>query len=88
MYKVLNGAIIVLGLAGATLAVTATPSAAVGISINVGDVAYGYQDGYWDHGHHWHHWRNEREMRDYRGASGSQYHEWKHDRDADHGWHS
>jgi hypothetical protein len=88
MFKVISGAAIVLGLAGASLASVGTASAQnVGISFNLGDVAYGYQDGYWDRGHHWHHWRNRREERYYRTSSGSQYHAWRHDRDSDHGWH-
>jgi hypothetical protein len=83
----MKGAIVAVGLAGATMTMTGTADAAqVGVSLDVGNVAFGYQDGYWDQGHHWHHWRNQREARYYRNASGSQYHAYRHDRDPDHGW--
>jgi hypothetical protein len=95
MYKTLNGVIIVLGLAGASLAI-ASPACAQGIGISVagvgvgvgfGNVAYGYQDGYWDRGHRWNNWQNDEEMRTYRSASNNHYNDWKHDRDSDLGWH-
>ena len=95
MYKTMNGAIIALGLACASLAI-ATPASAQGIGVSVaglgvgvgfGNVAYGYQDGYWDHNHHWNNWQNDDEMRNYRSASGNHYNDWKHDRDSDMGWH-
>jgi hypothetical protein len=56
------------------------------LALNVGDVAFGYQDGYWDRAHQWHPWRNEQEMRDYRGAPGNQFYDYRHDRDSDQGW--
>jgi len=101
MHKTLKGAAIALGLAGATLAMTGTASAqgvgiglhvgGVGIGIGVGDhygnVAYGYQDGYWDHGHNWHRWQNDDEMNHYRAMQGNHYNDWHHDRDHDMGWH-
>lgn len=86
MYKVLIGAIVALGLAGATLATASTASAAnVGISFNLGGVAIGYQDGYYDHSHHWHHWRNQNDARSYRTAPGHQYYDRRHDNDTNHG---
>jgi hypothetical protein len=98
MHKYLNGAIIALGLAGATLALAGPANAqdvgvgvhvgGVGVGVNVGDVAFGYQDGYWDRSHQWHQWRNNQEMNDYRNAPNNHYNDYKHDRDADHGWHS
>jgi len=95
MYKTLNGVIIVLGLAGASLAVASPASAqgigvsvaGVGVGVGFGNVAYGYQDGYWDHSHHWNNWQNDEEMRNYRSASNNHYNDWKHDRDRDMGWH-
>ena len=88
MNKLLLSAAVVLGLAGATFAVPGTASASgVGVSFNLGNVAFGYQDGYWDRDHHWHHWRNSREARRYRSEHGDQYHRWRHDRDSDQGWH-
>jgi hypothetical protein len=98
MYRYINGAIVAIGLAGATLAISAPASAQVGIGVNVGgigvgvgigvgDVAYGYRDGYWDRSHQWHHWQNEQQATYYRGAPGNQYYDWNHDRDRDMGWH-
>jgi hypothetical protein len=85
--KLLSGAAIVLGLAGASLATAGTAHAAIlGISLDFGNVAFGYQDGYWDRAHRWHHWRHD-EMRRYRLVSGNHYNDWRHDRDRDHGWH-
>jgi hypothetical protein len=99
MNKFLNGALALAGLAAVALAVN-TPASAdgVGVGVHVGglgigvgvggsDAAYGYSDGYWDHGHHWHHWRNRREMRDYEAAHHDQYHDYRHDHDGGDGWH-
>jgi len=88
MNKVFKGAILTLGLIGATLSTAETASAgSVGISLNLGNVAFAYQDGYWDQGHHWHHWRNRHEAREYRARKHNEYHDWNHDRDHDRGWH-
>jgi hypothetical protein len=98
MYKALNGAIIAMGLASATLMIASPASAQgvgvgvhvgdVGIGVGLGDVAYGYQDGYWDTGHRWHTWQNDQQMRDYRKQRNNHYNDWRHDRDPDQGWHS
>ena len=56
------------------------------ISINFGDIAFGYSDGYWDNGHRWHAWRNDADARAYRNHHGSNYHGWHHDRDRNNGW--
>jgi hypothetical protein len=88
MLKHLQFAVVAIGLSGAVLAPFASAQAGgLGISLNLGNVAFGYQDGYWDRGHHWHHWRNDGEMRQYRAAHGSQYNDYRHDRDPDMGWH-
>ncbi|MDR3498775.1 MAG: hypothetical protein P4L72_06070 [Parvibaculum sp.] len=88
MKTAIRGAVLALGLAGATLSMAGAASAAeVGISLNLGNVAFAYQDGYWDHAHHWHRWRNSHEARDYRAKQGPSYHNWNHNRDRDHGWH-
>ena len=99
MHRNLKGMIVVVGLVGAPLAM-ASPAIAQGVGIGVhvgpvavgvgagfGNVAYGYQDGYWDHNHHWNQWQNQQEMDSYRKAQNNQYHDWKHDRDSDQGWH-
>lgn len=88
MYKILSGTIVALGLAGTTLALSVPANAeGIGISFDVGNVAFGYRDGYWDQGHHWHKWRNQREASAYRHAHGDQYKDYRHDRDQDQGWH-
>ena len=89
MNKLLLSTAIVLGLTGATFAVPGTADAqGFAISFNSGNVAFGYQDGYWDRDHRWHHWRNQREARRYRAAYSSRYHHWRHDRDSDQGWYN
>ncbi len=55
------------------------------LSLVFGNVAYGYNDGYWDNNHSWHRWSNDSEYRNYR-QHGSNYHDWHHDRDRDNGW--
>jgi hypothetical protein len=91
----MNSAIVALGLAGATFAMSAPAQAqdvgvgvhvgGIGVGVGIGDVAFGYRDGYWDHGHRWHHWR-EGELGAYRNGPNSQYSDWNHDRDRDLGW--
>jgi hypothetical protein len=62
------------------------PVGTVGVSFDIGNIAFGYQDGYWDRGRHWHNWQNQDEVRYYRNSSGNQYHDWNHARDSDNGW--
>jgi len=57
------------------------------VTLDFGNIAFGYRDGYWDRGHHWHRWRNNDEWRRYRGYHGGHYNDWNHDRDRDMGWH-
>ena len=101
MRMLLKGAAIALALAGTALA-TAGPSnaagfaittsnrghdrATTGISFSFGDVAYGYQDGYWDNSHRWHKWRNSRDHRDYRNHHGNNYRSGNHSRYRGQGW--
>jgi hypothetical protein len=87
MHNILKVALIALGLACASFATASTASAAdVGVSINLGDVAFGYQDGYWDSHHKWHKWRRG-EVEQYKAAPDNHYNDWKHTRDKDKGWH-
>jgi hypothetical protein len=58
--------------------------AGVGISVDFGDVAIGYRDGYYDSGHHWHHWRHAHDYRDYGRAHPENYHDYGHGRDEHH----
>jgi hypothetical protein len=98
MYKSLNGALLGLGLAAAALTITAPARAddvgvgvhigglGIGVGLGASDAAYGYRDGYWDHGRHWHHWRDDQEMQDYRRAHSDAYYDYQHDRYANEGW--
>jgi hypothetical protein len=88
MNRTLSAAILAIGLAGAMLAATGGVATAAGASVtfNLGDIAFGYNDGYWDHGHKWHAWQNKDDMQSYRTAQNNQYHDWKHTRDSNQGW--
>ena len=63
-------------------------TAVVGVSVGFADIGFGYNDGYWDNSHHWHTWANDGERSSYRSYQGNHYYDWKHDRDADLGWHN
>jgi len=56
------------------------------VSVDFGDVAFGYQDGYWDNGRVWHQWSDDRHRQSYRNHQASRYNDWKHDRDGGDGW--
>ena len=60
--------------------------AAEHVSVDFGNIAFAYSDGYWDHDHHWHRW-HKGDLARYRKEHRDDYHGWKHDRDPDHGWH-
>ncbi len=93
MSTLLKGAAAALTLAAICLT-AAAPAAARdaytnrhgAVSFSLGNVAFGYRDGYWDNDHAWHKWRNNRDYRSYRGHQGGSFHNWNHNRDADHGW--
>jgi len=87
MIRILSAAVLAVGLAGATLATAGVASAAgAAVTLNLGDIAFGYNDGYWDHGHQWHQWQNKDDVQTYRTSAANKYHDWKHDRDPDQGW--
>jgi len=96
-----KGAAILLALAGTALATAGISNAAgfaittsdrghdrsgTSVSFSFGDVAYGYQDGYWDNGHRWHKWRNSNDQRDYRNQHSNNYRNGNHTRYAGQGW--
>ncbi len=101
MRMLLKGAAIALVLAGTGFAATGTSNAAgfaittsdhgrdhrnTSVSFDFGNVAYAYQDGYWDNDHRWHRWRNSREHRDYRNEHRDNYRGGKHTRYHSQGW--
>jgi hypothetical protein len=57
------------------------------VTFSTGNVGIGYTDGYWDRGHAWHTWDRDADRDAYRASKNAEYHEWKHDRDKDMGWH-
>ena len=91
MRNIIIGMVAVIGLSGAALLATGTANAdsrgGAAISLNFGNVAFGYSDGYWDNGHRWHRWSNANEQRRYQKQRHRNYNNHRHDRDADHGWH-
>ncbi len=76
-----------IGVVSAVLAIAPAAAFADSVTFDVGNVAIGYNDGYWDRGHVWHTWEKPEYREHYRAAKGAEYHEWKHDRDKDMGWH-
>ena len=90
MNKTLSAAVMALLLAGATitsLTVSATPARAANVTFDLGDVAIGYSDGYWDRDHHWHKWQNTKHREAYQHNEGAEYHATAHTRAPNQGWH-
>jgi hypothetical protein len=83
MHKTLKAAALALVLSGAAAGVAYAQS----VTFDVGNVAIGYSDGYWDRAHTWHAWERPEHRTTYQAAKGAEYHEWNHDRDKDMGWH-
>jgi hypothetical protein len=79
---------IALSLGASTLAVSQGAEARAVFSFDVGNVAFAYQDGWWDRDHHWHRWRNHHEAAVFQQRYHDRYSDWRHDRDPDHGWHN
>lgn len=75
---------VALAMAVVPLAYT---QAQTSVQFDFGNVAIGYSDGYWDRTHQWHAWERAEHREAYRAAKNAEFHEWKHDRDADKGWH-
>ena len=81
-FKILLAAAALTSLA-ATAPASAQPSS---FSFRVGNVAMGFNDGYYDRDHRWHHWRSAREHRWYRANysnyyRGARHRGWDSDRD-------
>ena len=87
MNRNLSAAVVAAALVGAMFSTAGVASAAgAAVTFSLGDVAFGYNDGYWDHGHKWHAWKNHDDMQSYRSAQNTHFHDWKHTRDPDQGW--
>jgi len=96
MTMIFKTAAIALVLAGSTLAAGCMSDRdarygrhyrdGVAVSADFGNVAVGYQDGYWDNGRTWHQWSDDRHRQSYRDYRGNRYSDWNHDRDGSDGW--
>ena len=70
-------------IAVATGIVAAPALAAVGVSVNLGEVSIGYRDGYYDGHHRWHRWHHADDWKTYRDAHPEHYRDYGH-RDPGH----
>jgi hypothetical protein len=86
MKRLVITALLTLALAGGSLPVAAPAMAQVNVGVDVGGIAFGYTDGYWDRDHHWHAWRNRREAAEWRAQNRDHYYAMRHDRVDGHGW--
>ncbi len=85
----MKGALVALVMAGASIAATPPASAAnVTVSVDPGNIAFGYSDGYWDRGHQWHRWAKPADARAYRSANKEHYVAHRHTAEKDGGYHS
>jgi hypothetical protein len=81
MNQFAKSALLVLAIAGTPAVMSGPALAAVDFSISVGNVAFGFADGYWDRDHHWRSWRNREEARYFRTRYPEHYNDYRHDRD-------
>jgi hypothetical protein len=65
-------------LSTASLAAVPASAQPTRFSFQIGDVAVGYNDGYYDNYHRWHRWRNVREHEWYRANYARNYRGWGH----------
>jgi hypothetical protein len=68
----------ILAALGSALAVSSA-HAAVTVGFDIGNVAIGYTDGYYDNDHHWHRWAHRNDLSHFRAAHADMYHGWRHD---------
>lgn len=75
-------AVLLAGAIGTATMMTTTTAPAAGITFgfNTGNVAFGYNDGYWDYHHRWHHWHNWRDRDMYRRYHAAEFRAWDHER--------
>ena len=78
MYNPAKIMAITIALAATPFAAGGSANAAVGVSFDIGNVAVGYSDGYYDNDHHWHRWAHHADATHYRAAHADQYHTWRH----------
>ena len=79
-------ALLAAALVAGPLAVSHSAQAADHVTISLGNVAFGYSDGYWDRDHHWHKWHNRHEAEAWRAANADHYYAYRHNHDHGDGW--
>jgi hypothetical protein len=78
---------VAVALSAGTVAHVTPAKAEVAVTFNSGDVAFGYNDGYWDRSHAWHAWPSEQTRTTYQTSNHDHYFDRRHDVDKDSGWH-
>jgi hypothetical protein len=79
MKSFIRAAVVAAATCTAAFTVAVQPAlAGIGVSLDFGDVAIGYHDGYYDSAHHWHHWRHPNDWQAYGRAHPEHYHDWGH----------
>ncbi len=87
MKRPVTVALLTVALLGGSFSAGPTAMAQnVAVGVDVGGIAFGYNDGYWDRGHNWHAWRDRREAVQWRAENRAHYYAWRHDRRRDMGW--
>jgi hypothetical protein len=66
-------------------AVPALARAGTSVFVDLGGIAFGYEDGYWDRDHRWHEWERREDWDRYRREYREHAYAWRHDHDGD-GW--
>ena len=56
------------------------------VSVDFGNIAFAYSDGYWDRDHHWHRWHNTAERNRYRASYAEHYSAKGHSHYKGNGW--
>ena len=56
------------------------------ISVDMGGIAFGYRDGYWDNGHSWHRWNHRSDYYNYRSSHRDRAFRHNHDHYSNDGW--
>src|SRR5665213_3801415 len=88
MMKIAQGLLAGAALCALGMVAIATPAAArqtggITFSITLGNVVFGYSDGYYDQNRRWHRWRNAQERMWYQANHRDSFYNLRHDRDQD-----
>ena len=79
--KLLKPTLVVFALAILPLAAPLPAAARPGVTIDFGNVAVGYRDGYRDQNHRYHRWAHRQDAQTYRTRYHDNYRDMNHDRD-------